>query len=233
VQGNYFNFNTTAITPNFKRFIMDLEISIKGCRETQFVVHGGLMMQLMQHYYTAFVLNYEITNFRIMNDLHFQDRMHEYFPYINNRKVLIISSFAELIKEQYDSGNLERIYPEYTYPTITKMEIYVFPYCFMNDGTDANYFETLQNTYDAIKTIEFDVALLGCGAYGHKLCHLIDVELNKDAIYMGGAIQTFFGILSAREKQNNKNRTNEYWITNIPEKYKPKHYKAIEDGCYW
>ena len=103
----------------------------------------------------------------------------------------------------------------------------------MNNGPHNNYHETLEAIFNEIKTIDFDIALLGCGSYGHMLCHLIDKELKKDAIYIGGSIQTIFGILSSREKKCSNLPVNEYWITQIPEEYKPPNYKMIEDGCYW
>ena len=63
-----------------------------------------------------------------------------------------------------------------------------FPYCFLNNGPHNNYHETLEYIFDKIKEVDFDVALLGCGCYGHLLCHKIHNELNKDAIYLGGSI---------------------------------------------
>jgi hypothetical protein len=84
-----------------------------------------------------------------------------------------------------------------------------------------------------ISQIEFDIALLSCGAYGHMLCHKIDAELKKDAIYVGGSIQELFGIVSTREKDRGEIKYNKYWITEIPESYRPANYKSIENGCYW
>ena len=75
--------------------------------------------------------------------------------------------------------------------------------------------------------------MLGCGAYGHMLTHKIHSELNKDAIYVGGTITNLFGILSSREMKYTDLKHNEFWITQIPDKYKPSNYKSIEDGCYW
>ncbi len=234
VSGNYFNFEPTALTPNYRRFLADLEMSIGDCQETQFILHA-LPADLLRHFLEPFCTHYRISNLCILNDIPFEEKMQQYFPFINGRKVLIISSFAELIKQQFHSGNLRRIYPQYPdYPVIAQMETYTFPYCFMNHGDKQNYFETLDQVYQDIKDKDFDVALLGCGAYGHKLCHLIHTELKKDAIYLGGAIQLFFGIMSEREKKaNNPIPTNESWIMNVPKKYKPPNYKLIEEGCYW
>jgi hypothetical protein len=68
------------------------------------------------------------------------------------------------------------------------------------------------------------------------LTHKIHSELNKDAIYIGGPVTNLFGILSSRELKHGMGKDvklNEYWITSIPESFRPKNYKNIEDGCYW
>ena len=46
--------------------------------------------------------------------------------------------------------------------------------------------------------MDFDIALLGCGCYGHPLCDFIRNELNKSAIYIGGGLQLLFGVMGGR-----------------------------------
>jgi hypothetical protein len=150
---------------------------------------------------------------------------------MKNKKVLIISSFDGLIQLQYNSGNVYKVHEKF--PLLKKLSTIKFPYCFLNNGPHQNFYETLNNIFLQISEIDFDIAILGCGAYGHPLCHKIDNELKKDAIYIGGSIQTLFGILSSREKNANKLKINEYWITEIPEEYRPLEYNLIENGCYW
>ena len=78
-----------------------------------------------------------------------------------------------------------------------------------------------------VDNIDFDIALLGCGCYGHMLCHKIDRELHKDAIYLGGSIQTIFGILSSREKQHSNLPYDENWIIDIPLGDNPKQIESL------
>lgn len=42
-----------------------------------------------------------------------------------------------------------------------------------------------------ISKIEFDVCLLGCGAYGMPLAAYIKEKLQKTAIHIGGSLQLF------------------------------------------
>ncbi len=231
IKGNHFNFDITSLSKNYFNFIKHLELSVQNCEATQFFVHEGFVMSLLQMYKNDFINHYKINNFTILNGTEFQHRINDIFNMMNNKKVLAISSFDGLIKKQFESGNLHKIYKNY--PNIIKLETIKFPYCFHNNGPHENYFETLEYIFNEIKQIDFDIAILGCGAYGHMLCHKIDTELKKEAIYVGGSIQTLFGIISSREKEHGKIKYDENWISKIPDEYKPANHKLIENGCYW
>ena len=231
VFGNHFNFDVKALNSNYFHFIRHLEESVGNCEITQFFVHEGFVMGLLNMYYDDFIKKYNIKNLAILNGTEFQDRIDNIFSMMNNKKVLVISSFDGLVKKQFESGNVNKIYPNF--PNIIQLHTIQFPYCFHNNGPHQNYFETLNVIFEQIKKIDFDIAILGCGAYGHMLCHKIDQELKKGAIYVGGSIQTLFGIISSREKEHGKIKYNEYWISDIPPEYRPNNYKMIENGCYW
>ena len=231
VKGSYFNFDVTALNPNYVKYLEHLAVSVVGCEETQIYVHDGLPMSLFNHFKDDFVKHFGITNLVLMNGTKFYDRIDSIFDKMNSKKVLAISSFDGLIKTQYTSGNVYKIYEKF--PPLAGLSTVKFPYCFLNNGPHENYFETLDILFEEIKKVDFDIALLGCGAYGHMLCHRIHSELGKDAIYIGGSIQTIFGILSKRERESSNLPVNKYWITDIPEEYRPPNYKQIENGCYW
>jgi len=231
VKGSSFNFDVSALNQNYLKYIEHLAISVKGCEETQIYVHDGLPMSLFEHFKGAFAQHFGITNLVLMNGTKFYDRIDSIFERMNGKKVLAISSFDGLIQKQYTSGNVQKIYAKF--PPLAGLSTVKFPYCFLNTGPHQNYFETLDAIFEEIKKADFDIALLGCGAYGHMLCHRIHAELGKDAIYIGGSIQTIFGILSKRERDCSNLHVNQYWITEIPEEYRPSNYKQIENGCYW
>jgi hypothetical protein len=222
----------TAINSNFLNFIKHLEISVGNCEKTQFFFHEGFVMSLFNKCKEQFVKHYKINNLVILNGTVFSDRIqHDFFDYMREKKVLVISSFDGLIKQQFDSGNVYKIFPNF--PIVKSLNVLKFPYCFFNNGPHDNYFETLDVIFHQLKSIDFDIALLACGSYGHMLCHKIHDELNKEAIYVGGSITNLFGILTTRERESNKIVTNEFWITEIPDEYKPPNYKMVENGCYW
>jgi hypothetical protein len=231
VKGSYFNFDVTALTLNYSKYIKHLAESVSNCFEARFILHDGFITNLFNMHKDSFLKHYNITNYKSVYGIKFADQIDSVFDLMNGKKILVISSFAGLIKDQYNSGNVYKIYDHF--PKVQSVETVKFPYCFFNNGPHNNYFETLDAVFEEIKNIDFDIALLGCGAYGHMLCNLIDGELKKDAVYVGGNIQTIFGILNEREKNVNNPEINEYWITDIPEEYKPPNYKMIENGCYW
>jgi hypothetical protein len=231
VKGSYFDFDITALNKNYINYLKHLATSVADCEQTQIYIHDGQPMELFDYFKNDFIKHFGIKNLVLMNGTKFYDRIDSIFDKIAGRKVLAISSFDGLIQQQYDSGNVYKIYEKF--PKIAGLSTVKFPYCFLNNGPHQNYFETLDAIFEEIKKQDFDIALLGCGAYGHMLCHRIHSELGKDAIYIGGSIQTIFGILSKREKDVSKLPVNEYWITEIPEEYIPANYKQIENGCYW
>lgn len=85
-----------------------------------------------------------------------------------------------------------------------------------------------------IASRDFDVALLGCGAYRMPLGAYIKDELKKPAIHVGGVLQLLFGIKGKRWDENSIGRQlyNQYWVRPTDE-LKPNNYKLVEDGCYW
>ena len=81
--------------------------------------------------------------------------------------------------------------------------------------------------------IDFDVALIGCGAYGFQLACRIK-QMGKIAIHMGGSLQTLFGITGKRWENNKymQSLLNDYWVY-PKESDRPKGLEKVEGGCYW
>lgn len=234
VKGDKFNFDKSALNPNYYKFIEHLETSVKNCSETRFYFHDGMIMNLYEQLKEPFQKFYDINNLVLMNNTKSVSMVEPTFHKMREKKVLVISSFSALIQQQYNSGNVYKL--GIPFPTIKCLEVVSSPYCFLNDGPHQNYFETLDHIFNEVKQKDFDIAILGCGSYGHMLTHKIHSELNKEAIYIGGSVTNLFGILSTRELNHGMGKdvtTNPYWITKIPESFRPSNYKDIEGGCYW
>ena len=232
VEGNVFNFDMTALTPNFWNYIKELEVSCGDCDEFLYYGSDGIN-SIIEQCKSRFKLKYNVGSMRTLNGTRLNDRIDKIYDYIRDKRVLVVSSFGGLTKQQYDNGNIYKIYPNF--PKIKSLDYINFPYCFNNNGPHENYFETCDVMYNKIKEKEdsFDVILMSCAAFGHILTHKCHSELQKDIVYLGGSIQEMFGIASKREKEAGFIKTNEYWITQIPDEYIPKNCVPPEGGCFW
>lgn len=149
---------------------------------------------------------------------------HKQYNLLENKKVLIISAFSELIEYQY-KNNVHKIFKNFPkFDLIT----YTSPYTFLNNGPNSNFFDTLDNINNEIIKIDFDIALLSCGSYAAFLIDSINQNIGKDAIYMGRGCSYMFGIDPKRNPTEYKD-----WIIDIPTKFIPDYYEQIEDGIYW
>ena len=149
---------------------------------------------------------------------------------LKGRKILVISPFADQIEEQYKKRerlfpNNPGILPQFELITIKAVQTIAD----QDDSRFGNWFEALDYMKVEILKHDFDVALIGAGAYGTPLCLYVK-SLNKQAIQTGGATQLLFGIIGKRWEQREyvKKHINKDWIR---PKDKPTGYHTVEKGC--
>ncbi|MGD9679059.1 MAG: hypothetical protein AB7V16_12015 [Vulcanibacillus sp.] len=152
---------------------------------------------------------------------------------LKGKKVLVVSPFDTLIKNQYSKRELlfsnSYVLPAFDLTTIKAVQT-------SGGATDdrfSDWFEALDYMYNEAMKLDFDIAILGCGAYGYPLAAKLK-QAGKIAIHMGGVTQILFGIKGARwdvHPQASK-LYNEYWVRPT-ELDKPKNADSVEDGCYW
>lgn len=148
------------------------------------------------------------------------------------KRVLVISPFSKQIEEQYEKRHLlfnskPEILPDFKLETIEA----VMTNAEALDPRFENWFEALDYLKIEILKKDFDIALVGAGAYGTPLCLYIK-SLGKMAIQSGGATQLLFGIMGRRweKREYVAQYVNPHWTRPI---LKPDGYKNIEEGCYW
>jgi hypothetical protein len=149
---------------------------------------------------------------------------------LEGKNVLVIHPFEKSIHHNYK--NREKLFknpevlPEFNLLTIKAEQ--------NQSNSSSNYFESMQRTIDKIHQVDFDVAIIGCGASGLPIASYIKGEINKIAIHMGGATQVLFGIIGKRWESypQFKNIINNYWTRPLPEEM-PSHYLKLDKGCYW
>lgn len=159
---------------------------------------------------------------------------HPWTSALKSKKVLIISPFSETIKKQYKNKDLlfhnnTEILPEFELRTIKAVQ------SVGGHGADGfkDWFEALEYMKSEVDNVDFDIALLGCGAYGMPLASHIK-SIGKQAIYMGGCLQLMFGIIGKRWEQKDyvQKYINEYWVRPASNE-QPANRNTVEGGCYW
>ncbi|RYU93724.1 hypothetical protein [Emticicia agri] len=152
---------------------------------------------------------------------------------LEGKKVLVINPFSETIKKQYNEKRKllfsnKFVLPEFHLDTIQAVQTIA------RNGSDfKDWFEALNYMKSAINEKDFDIAIIGCGAYGFPLAAHIK-RLGKKAIHLGGPTQILFGVKGKRWEENNSflNIINEHFIS--PSIYEtPKDINKVEQGCYW
>jgi hypothetical protein len=84
-----------------------------------------------------------------------------------------------------------------------------------------------------VAALQFDVALLGCGAYGLPLGAAIKAQ-GRAAVHLGGALQLLFGIRGRRWETIPRYAalSNTAWVRPLPEET-PAAAALVDGGCYW
>jgi hypothetical protein len=148
-----------------------------------------------------------------------------------NKKVLVIHPFADTIQKQYRNRlklfKDERVLPEFKLVTIKAVQ------SIANNKTEfANWFDALNSMKAATDKVEFDVAIIGCGAYGLPLAAHIK-RSGRKAVHLGGATQALFGIIGKRWEGNEVAKyINPYWVRPSADET-PDNFSRMENGCYW
>lgn len=155
---------------------------------------------------------------------------------LKGKKVLVIHPFSETIKSQYEKRL--NIFPNPDYLPEFDLKVYKAVQSIAGEKTAfKDRFEALDFMKNEISNIDFDVAIIGCGAYGLPLAGYIKEMLHKKAIHLGGGTQLLFGIKGKRWEVDYKNSCyrdmfNENWVY-ANENERPQNAGKVEGGCYW
>lgn len=152
---------------------------------------------------------------------------------LENKKVLVIHPFERTIKNQYKNRDKlftqEEILPKFELKTLKAVQTIAGE----KDDNFETWFDALDWMTEQALKIDFEVALIGCGAYGMPLAARLK-KAGKQAIHMGGVLQILFGIKGKRWDNDPvvSKLYNEFWVR--PGKAeKVKNSANIEGGCYW
>ena len=151
------------------------------------------------------------------------------------RKVLVVHPFVESIQKQYaEKRHLlfpsPDVLPDFELKTLkTVQSIAGSPVDF------ATWFDAYHHMCDEMAKLDFDICIVGAGAYGLPLASFAK-QLGKQAIHLGGVTQILFGIKGRRWEREYADSTaklfNEHWVRPLPTET-PANKDKIERSCYW
>lgn len=154
---------------------------------------------------------------------------------LKGKSILIISPFVQTIKKQLLVQDKLFTGKQYDWFYDCTFSFVIPPVTLAGNHQNKEWYEHYEGLIERIQISQlendFEVALVSCGGYGIPICGFIYNELQRSAIYMGGALQIIFGIMGGRWEYTNK-FINEYWVRPSEEE-RPPNYKSIEGGCYW
>ena len=165
---------------------------------------------------------------------------------LKGKKVLVVHPFVDTIRSQYQKRELlfsnPDVLPEFELKTLKAVQTIA--------GTKsefASWFDALKYMEDEIDKIDFDIAIIGCGAYGLPLAAHVK-RIGKQAVHIAGGTQLLFGILGKRWTEQYQGfwhyrpgidisldyrpLFNEYWVS-PSQNERPKYSEKVEGSCYW
>jgi hypothetical protein len=152
---------------------------------------------------------------------------------LRGKRLLFISSFAESIQSKITDRR--EIYGVDLFPDCEIVTI--CPPQTQGDEESEEFDIELRKFTQKLDEIKdtYDIALVSCGGYGNLVCSHI-YKSGKSAIYVGGVLQMYWGILGSRWFKNRPDVIrlflNKYW-TRPKDSEKPKNHENIENSCYW
>jgi len=159
---------------------------------------------------------------------------HPWSEALEGKRVLVVHPFSRTIESQYNNHRLQlfqdcRVLPEFqSLATIRAVQTIAG-----NKSQYADWFKALDAMKVAMDAVEYDVALIGCGAYGFPLAAHAK-RRGKLAVHLGGATQILFGIRGNRWDANPQisRLYNEWWVRPAPEE-RVGGAERVENACYW
>lgn len=164
---------------------------------------------------------------------------------LKGKRILIVHPFAKSILTQYENRGFLFAENEML-PTFKSIRVIqaVQSLGGENGAKFRDWFEALEAMKNQINEEDFDICLIGAGAYGLPLAAHVK-RMGKKAVHLGGALQLLFGIKGKRwedpnygvkewgiPKDSYTSLINEYWVRPTKDET-PDTATNVEGACYW
>lgn len=170
--------------------------------------------------------------------------VHPWSRVLEGKKVLVVHPFTETIRHQYEEKRTllfknPEVLPKFHLETIQAVQ------SLGGKSSFETWFDALQYMKDEIDKTDYDIALIGCGAYGFPLAAHVK-RMGKKAVHLGGVLQMLFGIKGKRwtnpvcgmaalpfiRENYYNNLMNSYWVY-PSDLERPQNADQVEGACYW
>lgn len=159
---------------------------------------------------------------------------------LEGKRVLVVHPFAETIESQY--RRIDKVFPNGTVLPSFRLETVkaVQTAGGEHDSRFTDWFEALQWMKDETDRHDYDIALIGCGAYGYPLAAHCK-RTGHQALHIGGVLQLLFGIKGRRWETVSEYKDrfpyaatyyNGYWVRPCDSDI-PSNAQGVEGACYW
>ena len=92
-----------------------------------------------------------------------------------------------------------------------------------------DWFEALEDLKSRMEKIDYEIALVGAGAWSLPLVAHAKA-MGKKGMHLGGSLQLMFGIKGGRF--DNNRICNPRWTRPLPQE-SPANHRLMEGGAYW
>lgn len=160
---------------------------------------------------------------------------HPWTRYLEGKRVLVVHPFVATIKKQYEENRQFLFADKEVLPEFKSIDYVQAVQSLAGEKVPyKDWFEALNYMEQEIDKKDFDVALIGCGAYGFCLAAHVK-RLGKQAMHLAGWTQMLFGVYGNRwlnDEPEFSKFINEHWVRPSAAE-KPKDAAKIENSCYW
>ena len=164
---------------------------------------------------------------------------------LKNKKIVVVHPFAKDILSQYTNNRTLLFSNPDTLPEFASLRTVKAVQSLGGENNGfKDWFDALKWMEDEIDKEDYDVCLIGCGAYGFPLAAHVKRQ-GKKAVHLGGALQLLFGIRGKRWENPSygvrewgipygsySSLMNKFWVR-PGEGGRPKNANQVEGGCYW
>lgn len=158
-----------------------------------------------------------------------------WMPALKGKRILVIHPFVETMKEQLTKA----VFPGRSWFEDCEFVFVKPPVTFAGNHQNTDWQQhSNQNKIQIDLAIQsnkkIDITLVAAGGYGMLLSHYLYKKHGISVMYIGGALQLFFGIIGKRWFDNKQvlQMVNDDW-TRPSESEKPANHLVVERGCYW